>query len=85
MPPTNEGAVAKEYVESTKSASPAAKGQSISYSNTNELLAGLQKQGLPKEVVDQLKQKMKLGPLKGKYNFKIQTARDRHELITLQF
>lgn len=84
MPPTNEGAVAKVYVPSA-TPPPTAKGESISYSDTNELLAGLQQQGLPKEVLDQLRQKMKLGPLEGKYTFKIQIARDRYQLLTLQF
>lgn len=88
MPPTNEGAVAKVYVEPAKSASAAAasaKAETISYSNSNELLAGLQQQGVPKEVVNQLRKKMELGPLKGTYTFKIQTGRDRFEEFTLQF
>lgn len=66
MPPINEGAVAKIYVESTKSAPFAvAPKTAISYGNQNNFVTSLQKQGVPKIVVDQLKEKMKLGPLKG--------------------
>lgn len=91
-PPTTEGAVAKVYAESTKrntaaaaAAAAAPKSESITYSNPNELLAGLQQQGVPKVVVNQLREKMKFGPLKGKYTFRIQTARDKFTSITLQF
>lgn len=80
--------MAQVYVESTISASAsatAAKPEQIPYSNPEQLLADLQQQDLPKEVLDQLKQKMKLGPLKGKYSFRIQTARDRFTVIDLEF
>lgn len=88
VPPSNGGAVAKIYKESSKSTLPAAAATNsarISYKTQEQLLAGLQQQGLPKECIGHLRQKMKRGPLKGDYTFKIKTAGYGFQVYTLHF